>query len=345
LRLVFIIIFVLFSINYAQSADVLFLAKKDIDKIQYQAQVNQLIKQMDSQSIAHSLESLTHFPDRSANTTYGMEAAYWIKSQIEIMIKESGRQDVSIFLVTTKNVKQSSIVVKVGHSIEPGIVIGAHVDTYKKYDPETSKEMCKDMQDPKIKKLCEDTLSGNKPGADDDGSGSSVTLEVARMLINSGMQFKKPIYLIWYADEEDGMLGSQSVVEDFQKRNIPIKAVMQLDQVGFSYHNDSTIWLVDNYVDTNLTAYIADLIREYIQQPIKYTSCRGPCSDHVSWNAQGIPVVFPFESEMALGRGNPYVHSPLDTIDKLSLAHMADFAKLAIAFAVELAEPVNASHK
>lgn len=46
---------------------------------------------------------------------------------------------------------------------------------------------------------------------------------------------------------------------------------------------------------------------------------------------------------MQIGISNPFVHSPWDTLDKLSLTHMTDYAKLAIAFAVELGEPMSTS--
>lgn len=322
--------------------------KNDTYKIQYQNEVTQLLLQIRPLSIWNFLGGLSGFVDRSYDTAYGIDAANWLKLQVDNIEHDSGRTDITIFTLKTKGtdddgnlIKQPSIIVKIGNSNEPGIVIGAHFDTYKKYDPETSKEMCKDIQDPKMNKLCVEDFSGDKPGANDDGSGSAVLLEVSRTLIESGMQFKNPIYLVWYAAEEIGMIGSQNVVEDFQEKNIPIKAVLQLDQVGYSVKSDPTIWLVSNYVDADLTAYLADLINEYVKQPVKYTACAGPCSDHVSWNTKGIPVAFPFESEMGIGHSYPYAHSPWDTLDKLSLTHVTDYAKLAIAFSVELAEPVS----
>lgn len=327
-----------------------FSAKNEIYKIRYKSQVNQLLKQINPHFLWDSLPILSNFPDRSSETASGVDAAYWIKSQIDMMTKESGRQDITTYMLETKrkdadgypiDLKQPSIIIKIGSSSEPGVVVGAHFDTLRKYDLESSKKICSELTEPTLKRICEDSLSSNKPGADDDASGSSIILEVTRALLNSGMQFKKPIYLVWYAAEEVGLVGSQRVVEDFQKRNIPISVVMQLDQVGYAYQNDPTMWLVTNYVNANLTTYLAELIKEYVKQPIKYTTCHYACSDNASWDQQGIPVAFPFESEMAFGRGNLYVHTAQDTIEKLSLAHMTDYAKLAIAFAVELAEPVT----
>lgn len=317
-------------------------------KIQYPFQVNRLLKQINPQFLWNSLVKLSSFPDRSAQTINGVNAANWLKSQIELMAKASGRKDVTIYTIETKGVdnrgrpiesKQPSIITKIGNAPAPGIVIGAHFDTYPKYDLETSKKLCSKFEDSKVRRICEDSMTSDKPGADDDGSGSATVLEVARLLLNSGEQFNKPIYLAWYAAEEDGGIGSQIVVEDFHKRNIPIAAVMQLDQVGFSYQNDPTMWLVTNYVDNDLTNYLAALINEYVKQPVKYTESKGPASDNFSWYAKGVPVSFPFEAEMKLGKGNLSVHTYQDTLDKLSLSHITNFTKLAIAFAVELAEP------
>lgn len=45
------------------------------------------------------------------------------------------------------------------------------------------------------------------------------------------------------------------------------------------------------------------------------------------------------KGEMTFGHYNYNLHSKNDTVDKLSLTHMTSYEKLAIAFAVELAEP------
>lgn len=334
--------------NVEDATELHIYSKKPSYRIQYRDEVNLLLKQINLKFILDYLSQLTSFPDRSSQTNYGVKAASWIKSQIDLMANKSGRQDISTYEIEINGTdedgkpiqfKQPSVVTKIGSSTEPAIVIGAHFDTYPKYDLETSKQACKIINDPKMQKECVDNMSASKPGADDDGSGSAVILEIARTLINSGIQFNKPIYLVWYAAEEDGLFGSQSVVADFQKRNVPIAAVLQLDQVGFSYQNDPTMWLVTNYVDKDLTVYLATLINEYVKQPIKYTESKAPASDNYSWYTKGIPVSFPFEAEMKLGKGNIFVHTHKDTIDKLSLDHVIDYAKLALAFAVELSAP------
>lgn len=283
--------------------------------IRYESEVNQLLKQMNPQFLWTRLQSLSSYPDRYSRSDNGVKVANEIKAEIEALAKSNNRSDVEVYLVSTGSYKQPSVVAKIGTSKEPAVVIGAHMDTLSANG------------------------FGNKPGADDDGSGTVTVLNVAHTLLNSDKHFKKPIYLIWYAAEEMGLVGSQYVVEDFKKKNIPVAAVMQLDMTGYSYKNDPTMWLMDDYVDTNLTAFLEKLINTYVKQPIKHSACGYACSDHATWSNNGFAAAIPFEASM--NTDNPNIHTSRDTIDKLSLDHMTHFASLAIAFAVELAEPVS----
>ena len=228
--------------------------------IKYQPQVNQLLLQLNPQSMWANLTTLTEFKDRYANSDYGVKAAEWIKTQVETMAKNTGHTDVTVYLVPTgkdpkkPDYKQSSVVVKIGTSTKPAVVIGAHMDTLNSSINTDADEENTD-----------DALSV-KPGADDDGSGSAVVLEVARTLLTSGMKFDKPIYLVWYSAEEEGLVGSKYVVSDFVTKKIPVTAVMQFDMTGFAYKNEPTMWVMDGTrdgVDKDLTAYVETLIKTY----------------------------------------------------------------------------------
>lgn len=287
--------------------------------IQYENQVNQLLAQFNPQLIWSDLTDFSntdnnHFPDRYANSDTGVKAAMWLKGKIEKMATDNNRTDITAYTVATgTNYKQPSVVVKIGNSNAPGIVIGGHMDTLS-------------------------SRHGVMPGADDDGSGSMTVMSVARTLISSGMQFKKPIYIIWYSAEELGLIGSGYVVKDFVNKKIPVDAVLQFDMTGYTNQNDPTLWLVTDHVNPDLTNYLETLVKTYVKQPVGRTRCGYACSDHASWSQAGFKSSFPFEA--AFNKDDPYIHTSDDKMDILSLNHMADFAKLGIAFAVELAEPV-----
>lgn len=282
--------------------------------VNHPKEVKQLLSLLNPQNMWSNLTTLSGFHDRYANSDNGVQAANWIKSQIEQLAKEHGRNDVKVYFINTgSSYKQPSVVAKIGTSDEPGIVIGGHMDTLSPW-------------------------IGNMPGADDDGTGSVTVLETARTLLASNMHFKKPIYLIWYSAEEMGLVGSQYVVSEFKKQNIPVAEVIHFDMTGYAPNNDMTMWLMTDYTNKDLTAFLATLINTYVKQPIKYSACGYACSDHATWTQNGYRAAIAFESDMS--SYNPYIHTAQDTMDQLSLAHMTDYAKLAIAFVVETAEPI-----
>lgn len=281
--------------------------------IQYQKQVAQIIDSLNPQIMWNNLMILTNFKNRYAKSIYGMQASAWIKAQLQAYKQDSHRNDISIYTIQTgEDYKQASVIAKIGTSNESGIVIGAHMDSMD---------------------------HGRKPAADDDGTGCATVLELAHTLIASGMTFKKPIYLIWYAAEEEGLVGSSKVIENFQQNNIPIAAVLQFDLTGYTYNNQPTMWLMDDFVDKDLRDYLGQLITTYLHQPIKHTWCGYGCSDHAIWYLNGYATGM--VAEAAFEQSNPYMHSINDTVDKLSYAHMTDYLKLGAAFSVEMAEPIS----
>lgn len=284
-------------------------SKEPLYEIKHQEQVNSAIKGIVSDNIWQTLNQLTAFHDRSATKDTGVQAANWLKSRFEEMALASGRRDTTTFFVKTGWYKQPSLVTVIGKDIQaPAVVIGAHMDT----------------------------LDGLMPGAGDDGSGSATIMEMARVLLASKTAFKRPIYIIWYAAEERGLVGSQHVVQYFQEKNRPVKAAIQFDMTGYRVNKeDPTMWVFTDYTDDHLSHYVARLIDAYVHVPVDYSRCGYGCSDHASWDAEGVPAAFPCESNFE--DHNPYIHSSSDTMDLLNLDHMTNFTKLALAFAIELA--------
>ncbi|ASQ44822.1 aminopeptidase LapA [Legionella clemsonensis] len=290
------------SINTAVQSEVMY-------EVKHEAEVTQALEQVDSQHIINTLTHLTSYYNRSATTKRGKEVAQWLKQQFETMAANYGRNDTMTYFVETGWYKQPSLVTIIGKNLkEPAIVIGAHMDT----------------------------LDGRMPGAGDDGSGSSSVMEIARVLLAAKLELKRPIYIIWYAAEERGLVGSRYVVKDFQEKAIPVKAAIQFDMTGFRNDPmDQTMWVFRDYTDKPLSNFMVNLIQTYVKVPVNFSKCGYGCSDHASWTEAGVPAAFPCETSFE--DHNPYIHSVHDTMDLLYPEHMANFAKLGIAFAIELA--------
>lgn len=285
------------------------VTNKPVYEVKHQDEVNTLLGEVVADNIWQTLTHLTAYHNRSATKDTGVEAAHWLKSQFEKMAVEYGRKDTSTFFVNTGWYKQPSLVTVIGKDIKaPAIVLGAHMDT----------------------------LDGRMPGAGDDGSGSSSLMEAARILLANKTNLKHPVYIIWYAAEERGLVGSQYVVEHFQDKSIPVKAAIQFDMTGYRVQaDDPTMWVYTDYTDKGLSNFVAKLIDTYVHVPVDYSSCGYGCSDHASWTEIGVPSAFPCESNFE--EHNPNIHTSSDTMDHISLEHMTNFSKLAVAFAIELA--------
>jgi leucyl aminopeptidase len=309
--------------------------------VRFPAQVNFIIKHIDPQQMWQNLSVFsTSFIDRSALHPTGVQAADWIKKQAEMLAKYSGRSNVTVYTVATQgkswggepySSNQYSVILKIGNSKAPAVIIGAHFDGVG-----CDSDYCKDQ---------------TFPAADDDGSGSMLLMEAARAVITSQMKFNKPIYFIWYAGEEEDLWGSQAVVNEFLDKKIPVEAIMQLDQVAYAKNNDLTMYLESDkylepdrhpHVDHDLTLFLQALSTKYVGRTAEL-SCGGGSDNEVWVDLAHVKAVRPVESDYCNGgpHNNPYTHTPDDTIDKLSKAHMTNYLKLAIAFVVEMAEPLS----
>ncbi|MCL5272687.1 MAG: M28 family peptidase, partial [Gammaproteobacteria bacterium] len=265
-------------------------------EIKHSKEVNKALKTVVADNIWQTLNHLTSYANRSATKDTGVEAANWLKSTFEAMAIEYSRTDTDTFFVKTGWYKQPSLVTVIGKNLkEPAIIIGAHMDT----------------------------PDGLMPGAD-DGSGSATIMEAARVLLASKIKLNRPVYIVWYAAGTRKLAGSQYVVHYFQDKNIPVKAVVQFDMTGYRAKVPAAYQTIyTDYTDKGLSQYMAKLIDTYIHVPVDYSECGYECSDHASWNEEGISTAFPSESNFE--DRNPYIHSSSDTMDLLNLNHMTNF--------------------
>lgn len=281
-------------------------------QISYPTQVNEVLQEFDAQKMWANLTELTKFSDRASTTQNGVKAAQWLKDRAEGMAKDARRTEVTArFIETGSFYKQPSVVVTIPgkNPKAEGVLIGGHMDS----------------------------LSRNKPGADDDGSGSVTVLETLRAILNSSLRFERTLYFVWYAAEEQGLIGSQVVANEFKEQNVPLRGVIQFDMTGYNPTKVNKIYLMEDYVDSSLTNFVEQLAKQYAKTEVGRSQCGYACSDHASWTREGYRAATPFETSMQ--DMNPYIHTANDTMDRISLEHMSRFARIGIAFMTELGEP------
>jgi hypothetical protein len=142
-------------------------------------------------------------------------------------------------------------------------------------------------------------------GADDDGSGSVVLLEIAESLVRSPA--KRSVILVWHAAEEDGLLGSRYFSDHPTVPRDSIVAQLNMDMLGRGRASDHVGGGLD-YLrligSRRLSTELGDIV-ERVNAQDKYrfvfdysfdvpghpqnSYCR---SDHYNYARYGIPIVY-----------------------------------------------------
>lgn len=150
--------------------------------------------------------------------------------------------------------------------------------------------------------VCGHFDSWNGPGsvgANDNGTGSSVTLEAARLFKTLGIKPKRTIRFILWSGEEQGLLGSRAYVEAHKDELDKISAVFN-DDGGTNYQGGYQC--LENMVPM-LKAAVAPVEAAFPELPIKLDVVkempRGGSSDHAPFNWQGVPGFFTIEAGKA----------------------------------------------
>ncbi|NYE35503.1 hypothetical protein F4692_000607 [Nocardioides cavernae] len=154
------------------------------------------------------------------------------------------------------------------------------------------------------------------PGANDDGSGTVLTLELARVL-RTMPRPDATIRLALWGSEEQGLIGSRHHVAQLpQAQRDRIRGVFQNDMVGTSWSPATRYWLLSFSGTGNATTdrIQAAASRLGYAPQISPVTERG-ASDHQSFQEVGIASAnFSWRGEATPALLEPPYHSPEDTI-------------------------------
>lgn len=157
------------------------------------------------------------------------------------------------------------------------------------------------------------------PGANDNGSGTAAVLEAARLL--AGVPTARTIHFIGFGAEEVGLIGSAFYVKN---ATATIAGMVNMDMVG-----RGPGIMAGNQTGQPFMLEIADAVAR--RAGISLRRFRLGQSDHVSFEQAGIPAVFLHTGD------DDAIHTPNDTIDRVSGQLIATAASLAAGIALEVA--------
>jgi hypothetical protein len=173
-------------------------------------------------------------------------------------------------------------------------------------------------------------------GADDDGSGSTAELAVAKAFA-TGPKPKRSIVFVWHAGEEAGLYGSRYNADFPIVPLEKVQAQLNMDMVGRDDCNDlegdytNSLFVIGaDRISTDLHNLIVatnatsanPLLLDYEMNDANDPEGVYTRSDHYSYASKGIPIAF-FTTGL-----HPDYHRITDTVDKIIFPKMARIAQL-----------------
>jgi hypothetical protein len=194
-------------------------------------EISAALKEISARQVQSDIEKLVSFRTRSTisaqdagSISAGREigaAREWIKSEFERYSHDCGG---------CLEVKTDSFTQPVSERVRAPVEITNVYAVLRGTNPEDAKRIV--LVSGHYDSRNSDTLdtSGVAPGANDDGSGTAVSLECARVL--SKVKFPGTIIFLTVAGEEQGLYGSKHFAEFAKSQGWDIEAVLNNDIVG-----------------------------------------------------------------------------------------------------------------
>lgn len=164
-------------------------------------------------------------------------------------------------------------------------------------------------------------------GADDNASGVSAVLQIAKAFVESGQKPERTIIFAFWDGEESGLLGSEYFMLN-HKYPSAINAYLNFDMIGRNNDESNPEHVVFFYTESNpaFGDWLLNDIRDYgLNLKPNYRPWDKPVSgsDNGSFAKRGIPILW-YHTD-----GHPDYHKPSDHIDKINWDKLVDITKAA----------------
>jgi len=189
-------------------------------------------------------------------------------------------------------------------------------------------------------------LDNLAPGVNDDGSGTALTIELARIFGQSGIEFDATLVFMCHVGEEQGLVGARLHAQKAVAEKIPIQAVLNNDIVGNDKGGNgivdgATIRVYSEGPEDSPSRALARFVQRwggrYVPshkvRPMARPDRFGRGGDHSAYNQLGFTAVGFRESRENFTRQ----HDVRDTFEGISLPYLAQNARVNAAAAATLA--------
>ncbi len=263
-----------------------------------------IVENVSEANLLNDLTTYTNFGVKEVGTSNLTDSENWIVNRYQTL----GYTDIQLQPFTySKGTSNNIIITKTG-SLYPNtyLIIDGHYDSI------------------------------NGVGANDNGSGTVLLLELARLLKDVDTEYS--IKFIHFSGEEDGLIGSNYYVNNTViPENLDIRLVFNIDEVGglagttndtIVCERDQTLPQSNNAASNMFTQSLANLMELYstLETEISYAYA----SDYVPFEDNGEIITGLFEKNET-----PYAHTSSDVIPNMDLPYLYQVTKGALGAALE----------
>ena len=249
----------------------------------------------------------------------GIDLNQWVadvdKSKKPNSVALGDKIELDLKVEVEKEERQTANVVGILRGTDPNakaIVLGAHYDHLGRGNESS---------------LAPSQIGQIHNGADDNASGTSGLIELARVL-SAGPRFKRTLIFAAFSGEELGLLGSKHMVEEPPIPLDQVDAMLNMDMIGRPKGHKVLVGGVG-------TSPVFPALLDHAGQgrALKIEASKGveSASDHEEFYQKGVPVLFFFS-----GLHEDY-HKPTDDWEKIDKEGIAEITKIVWSTATELA--------
>lgn len=250
------------------------------------ADYSQLADSVDGKRWKATVDHLSSY-NRYTHGDGVIEARDWLVQQYKDLGLEVSTQSFSVSFTTAYNVVA---VMKGTEKPDEIFIVGGHYDSISQ-SPSTA-----------------------APGSEDNASGASGVLEMARVFAKNPP--KSTIIFINFSGEEQGLVGSYKHVDTMIAKgdHKKLKAALIMDMIGYTGDADLDLLLETADVGKHLFPIFTEAAKQYTSLRI-VTSLRPFGSDHVPYIRKGLPALLTIENDW--DEYKPY-HTTGDVSSKVS---------------------------
>jgi Zn-dependent M28 family amino/carboxypeptidase len=191
---------------------------------------------------------------------------------------------------------------------------------------------------------CKEDSVSRAPGANDNGSGVSAIIEMARVLANENLRHS--IQFVFFSGEEQGLLGSKSYAKYIKENGMDLYRLVNLDMIGYPFFAPNTV-IIERDNNTNVKY---NQVRENDNESIEFGEMMKDMtpavglqfhldsiydSDYEPFEAKGYVVIGAYDGS-ADSIKNPHYHSSSDIPENIDWDYLTSVTKLVLATVLKI---------